>query len=86
MVTLFLYFWLLDYLFTLIFINTTSYHFSCDCCIFILCRVFIVCVDLCIVFPLIVVLFCVKCVMCVLCLIVVALPPGENPIAVKINN
>jgi hypothetical protein len=26
------------------------------------------------------------CVVCVLCLIVVPLPPGENPFAVKINN
>jgi hypothetical protein len=34
---------------------------------------------------LIVVLFCVMCVVCVLCLIVVPLPPGENPFAVKIN-
>jgi hypothetical protein len=33
----------------------------------------------------IVVLFCVMCVVCVLCLIVVPLPPGENPFAVKIN-
>jgi hypothetical protein len=44
-----------------------------------------VCVFLCTVFRLIVVLFCVICVVCVLCLIVVPLPPGENPIAVKIN-
>jgi type IV secretory pathway component VirB8 len=48
--------------------------------------VFIVCVVLCAVFRLIVVLFCVMCVICVLCLIVVPLPPGENPFAVKINN
>jgi hypothetical protein len=41
---------------------------------------------LCTVFRLIVVLFCVMCVVCVLCLIVVPLPPGENPFAVKINN
>jgi hypothetical protein len=53
---------------------------SCDCCIFILCRVFIVCVVLCNVFRLILVLFCV------MCLIVVPLPPGKNPFAVKINN
>jgi hypothetical protein len=26
------------------------------------------------------------CVVCVLCLVVVPLPPGENPFAVKINN
>jgi hypothetical protein len=45
-----------------------------------------VCVFLCIVFRLIVVLFCVMCVVCMLCLIVVPLPPGENPFAVKINN
>jgi hypothetical protein len=32
------------------------------------------------------VLFCVMCVICVLCLIVVSLPPGKNPFAVKINN
>jgi hypothetical protein len=37
------------------------------------------------VFRLIVVLFCVMCVVCVLCLIVVPLPPGKNPFAVKIN-
>jgi predicted membrane protein len=54
-------------------------------CIFILCRVFFLCVFLCIVFRLIVVLFCVMFVVCVLCLIVVQLPPGENPFAVKIN-
>jgi hypothetical protein len=57
---------------------------SCDCCIFILCRVFIVCVVLCAVFRFIVTLFCVMCVVCVLCLIVVPLPPGENPFAVKV--
>jgi type IV secretory pathway component VirB8 len=45
-----------------------------------------VCVDLCVVFRLIVVSFCVMCVICVLCLIVVPLPPGENPFVVKINN
>jgi hypothetical protein len=45
-----------------------------------------VCVVLCAVFRLIVVLFCVMRVICVLCLIVVPLPPGENPFAVKINN
>jgi hypothetical protein len=45
----------------------------------------IVCVVLCTVFRLIVVLLCVLCVVCVLCLIVVPLPPGENPFAVKIN-
>jgi hypothetical protein len=38
-----------------------------------------VCVFLCTAFRLIVVLFCV------LCLIVVPLPPGEHPFAVKIN-
>jgi hypothetical protein len=27
--------------------------------------------------------FCMACVICVLCLIVVPLPPGENPFAVK---
>jgi hypothetical protein len=59
---------------------------SCDYCIFILCRVFIVCVVLCAVFRLIVVLSCVMCVICVLCLIVAPLPPGENKFAVKINN
>jgi hypothetical protein len=32
------------------------------------------------------VLFCVMRVICVLCLIVVPLPPGKNPFAVKINN
>jgi hypothetical protein len=42
-------------------------------------------VILCTVFCLIVALFCVKCVVCVLCLIVVPLPLGENPFAVKIN-
>jgi hypothetical protein len=46
-----------------------------------------VCVDLCAVFHLIVVLFfCVMCVICVLCLIVVRLPSGKNPFAIKINN
>jgi hypothetical protein len=45
-----------------------------------------VCVVLCTVFRLIVVLLCVMCIVCVLCLIVVPLPPGENPFAVKINN
>jgi hypothetical protein len=41
---------------------------------------------LCAVFRLIVVLFCVMCVICLLCLIVLLLPPGKNPLAVKINN
>jgi hypothetical protein len=59
---------------------------SCDCCIFILCRVFIVCEVLCTVFRLIDVLFCVMHVICVLCLIVISLPPGETPFAVKCNN
>jgi hypothetical protein len=45
-----------------------------------------VCVILCAVFRLIVVLFCVVCLVCVLCLIVVPLPPGENPFAVKVND
>jgi hypothetical protein len=31
------------------------------------------------------VLFCGICVICVLCLIVVSLPPGKNPFAVKVN-
>jgi hypothetical protein len=69
----------------IIFINITLYNCSCDCCIFILCRVFIVCVVLCTVFRLIVVLLCVMYVVCMLCLVVVPLPPGENPFAVKIN-
>jgi hypothetical protein len=70
----------------LIFVNTTLYNCSRDCCIFILCRVFIVCVVLCNVFRLIFVLFYVMCVVCVLCLIVVPLPPGEKPFALKISN
>jgi hypothetical protein len=79
--------WLLLFSYSMIIIiNTTLHNCSCDCCIFILCRVFIVCVVLCAVFRLIVVLFCVMCIVCVLCLIVVPLPPGENPFAVKINN
>jgi hypothetical protein len=41
--------------------------------------IFVYCVSL------IVGFFCVMCVVCVLCLIVVPLPPGENPFAVKIN-
>jgi hypothetical protein len=44
------------------------------------------CVVLCNVFRLIVLLLFVMFVVCVLCLIVVPLPPGENPFAVKINN
>jgi hypothetical protein len=32
------------------------------------------------------VLFYVKCVICVLCFIVVPLPSGKNPFAVKVNN
>jgi hypothetical protein len=47
---------------------------------------FNLCVVLYAVFLLIVVLFCVMCVICVLCLIVVPLPPGKTPFAVKINN
>jgi hypothetical protein len=56
------------------------------------CVMCVVCVLYLTVFRLIVVLFCVMCVVCVLCLvcmlclIVVPLPPGENPFAVKINN
>jgi hypothetical protein len=54
--------------------------------VFILCSVFfIVCVVLCTAFRLIVVLFCVMCVSCHLCLIVLPMPPGKNPLAVKIN-
>jgi hypothetical protein len=63
--------------------------------VFILCIVIVIvfsfcvgcslCVFLCTVFRLIAVLFCVMCVVCMLCLIVVPLPPGENPFAVKIN-
>jgi hypothetical protein len=45
-----------------------------------------VCVVLCAVFRLSVVLFCVMCVICVLYLIIVPLPPGKCPFAVKINN
>jgi hypothetical protein len=52
--------------------------------VFILYRVFTVCVVLCAVFRLIVMLFCVMCVICVLCLTVVPLPLGK--FAVKINN
>jgi hypothetical protein len=77
----------------------SSYNCSCNCSIFILCRVFIVCIVVVIVvFSFCVgcslcVYFCVLyfvwslCyfVWCVLCLIVVPLPPGENPFAVKIN-
>jgi hypothetical protein len=54
--------------------------------IFILYRVFIVCVVLCAVVRLIVVLYCVMSVVCVLSLIVVPLPPGEYPFALKVNN
>jgi hypothetical protein len=56
---------------------------SCDCCIFILCTVFNVCVVLYNVFRLIVVLYCVTC---VLCPIVVPLPPRGNIFAAKIKN
>jgi hypothetical protein len=45
-----------------------------------------VCVVLCVVFHLIVALFCVMHVICVLCLTVVPLPPGKPPFAFKINN
>jgi hypothetical protein len=69
----------------LIFVNTTLYNCICDCCVFIVCRVFIVCVVLCAVFRLIVVLLCVICIACVLCLLLVPLPPGKTPFAVKIN-
>jgi hypothetical protein len=44
---------------------------------------FVVCVDLCSVFCLIVVCYFV---LCVLCLIVVPLPPGKNAFAGKLNN
>jgi hypothetical protein len=55
--------------------------------VFILCSVsIIVCVVLCTVFRLIVVLLCVMGVICLLCLIVLPLPPGKNPFAVKIYN
>jgi hypothetical protein len=43
-------------------------------------------VVLCVVFRLIVVLFCVMRVNYLLCLSVLPLPPGKNPFAVKINN
>jgi hypothetical protein len=47
---------------------------------------FIVCVVSCDVFRLIVVLFCVTYVICLSCLILLPLPPGKDPFAVKINN
>jgi hypothetical protein len=47
---------------------------------------FIVCVVLCAVLCLSVVCYFVWCVTCELCLIVVPLPPGKNPFAVKISN
>jgi hypothetical protein len=54
--------------------------------VFILCSVFsIVCVVLYAVFRLIVVLFCVIDVICLVCHIVLPLPPGKTPFAVKIN-
>jgi hypothetical protein len=49
-----------------------------------ICKIIIV--VLCVVFHLIVVLFCVMRVICLLCLIVLPLPLGKNPFAVKINN
>jgi hypothetical protein len=58
----------------------------CVMCPFLCSVSVIVCVVLCAVFRLIVVLFCVMCVICVLSLIVVPLPPGKYPFAVKINN
>jgi Na+-transporting NADH:ubiquinone oxidoreductase subunit NqrF len=44
------------------------------------------CLDLCAVFRLIIMLFCVICVICVLCILVVRLPLDRTPFAVKINN
>jgi hypothetical protein len=79
--------WLLLCSYSIIsFINTNLYNCSCDCVFSFCVRVFIECVILCTVFRLIVVLYCVMCVVCVFCLIVLPLPPGENPFAVKINN
>jgi hypothetical protein len=54
--------------------------------VFSFCVGFLLCMNICDVFRLIVVLFCVMCVVCVLCLTVVPLTPGENQFAVKINN
>jgi hypothetical protein len=64
------------------------YNCSCDCSysFCIVCPLLCVCVVLCAVFCLIVVLFCVMCAFCLLCLIVLPLPPGKTPFAVKINN
>jgi hypothetical protein len=56
-----------------------SYCVGCSLCgYFVYCVSFDRCVilyDVC--------YFCMMCVICVLCLIVVPLPPGENPFAVK---
>jgi hypothetical protein len=56
-----------------------SYCVGCSLCVyFVYCVSFDRCVilyDVC--------YFCMVCVICVLCLIVVPLPPGEKPFAVK---
>jgi hypothetical protein len=60
--------------FLLILVNCNNTRINCSCIELLVCSgSFIVCVVSC------GVLFCVKC------LIVVPLPPGENPFAVKIN-
>jgi hypothetical protein len=46
----------------------------------------LLCVYFCVLCSFDCVLFCVMCVVCVLCLMVVPLPLGKNPFAVKVNN
>jgi hypothetical protein len=55
--------WLLLFIYSMIiFINVTLYNCSCNCCIFILCRVFIVCI----VVVIVVFSYCVGCLFWVL--------------------
>jgi hypothetical protein len=68
----------------LFFINNNLCNCSCNCIyiVFFVCSVsFIVCVVLCAVFY-----FIVMCVICVFCLIIVPLPQGKIPFAVKIDD
>jgi hypothetical protein len=71
--------WYLCILGIVIVIVVFSFCVGCSLCVyFVYCVSFDRCVilyDMC--------YFCMMCVICVLCLIVVPLPPGENPFAVK---
>jgi hypothetical protein len=72
------FFFLVVFVFSIILavvVNRICFVFIVVGCSLLLCFVFVSCLN--------VLLLCVMCVTCRLCPIVVLLPPGYNPIAVK---